>query len=159
MPNTLEEIQGLSKELYKSVSSVIETITFLPVEKPEDVEDKPEKYDENINGSVFVKTDNAVYLVELIVPRFFLEVISDELTIADNATTPEDINSILVDILLELVNNVAGSLMRKTEELTGIFTLEIPQYAADKPLNDKAFIRQKYIVGNKYWISSAITKI
>jgi len=157
MIKKLDEISTLPEELYKSVSSVIETITFLSVEKPEDVKNKPAESEEYTNGSVLIKTADSTYLIEVLVPHGFLETISAELTIA--ATGKKEINEIIADVHLELVNNMAGSLMRKTESLTGTFTLEIPEYAVGKLSNDKAFTKHRYIVDSKYWISVAITKI
>jgi len=157
MIKTLDEIPALSEELYNSVSSAVETITFLSVEMPENVVNKPDESGEYIHGSILIKTTPAIYCLELLFPQELLENISNDLTVP--GTESEAAGSIVIDVLLELANTIAGSLMRTMEALTGTFALEIPEFEIDKPLSNTAFITQKYIADSNYWISVAITKI
>lgn len=157
MIETLDKIPTLSEELYNSVSSAIETITFLSVESPTENDKEPEQNGEYINGSILIKTVPAIYSMELLVPQAFLENIASDIAVP--GTEAEEASSIVIDILLELINTISGSLMRNYEALTGLFTLEIPEFEIGKKLSDTAFITQKYIVDDNYRISLAITKI
>ena len=157
MLKTLDEIAALSEELYNSVSSAIETITFLSVDNPENVGIKPAEGKEYINGHILIKTLHAMYYLEMLVPQEFLETISADIAVP--GTEAEDANNIVIDVLLELVNTISGSLMRTMEAQTGAFTLEIPEFDIGKPLNENAFITKRYIADDNYWISVAITKI
>ena len=157
MVKTLDEIPELAEELYSSVASSIETITFLSVENPDDVENKPEESGEYINGSILIKTAPAMYSMELFVPQQLLENISADITVP--GTESEAAGSIVIDVLLELVNTISGCLMRTMEPQTGAYTLEIPEFEIGKPLSSSAFITQKYIADSSFWISVAITKI
>lgn len=157
MIKTLDEIPALSEELYNTVSSAIETITFLPVEMLRDTNNSPEKKGEYINGSILIKTAPAMYSLEMLVSQDFLENVSVD--IAVSGTGAEEASNIVIDVLLELVNTISGSLMRTMEALTGPFTIEIPEFEVGTKLSKTAFIKQKYIVDNNYRISVAITKI
>jgi hypothetical protein len=156
MFKTLDEIPTLSQELCRGVSSAIETIVFLSVEEYGKDENDTNN-NEYVNGSILIKTEPAIYSFEITAPEALLESISTNITVP--GTESESEGGIVIDVLLELVNTISGSLMRSLEPLTGAFTLEIPEFEIGKPISQDAFIVEKYKVDDTYKITVAITKI
>ena len=156
MFKTLDEIATLSQKLYDSASQTIETVSFMSVEIADDDRKSPAAV-EYINGSILIKTAPAIYNMELLVPQEFLENISQNLAVP--GTDSEAKGYMVIDIVLELLNTVAGSLMRSTEMLVGPFILEIPEFEIGKPISRNAFCIKKYLVDDKHLITVAITKI
>jgi len=156
MAKTLDEIPALSQELSRWVSSAIETIVFLSVEEYNEGESDVNSH-EYVNGSILIKTAPAIYSFEISAPGALLESISTNITVPGTKSEAE--GGIVIDVLLELVNTIAGSLMRNLEPLTGAFTLEIPEFEIGKPVSKDAFIVKKYKVDDTHRITVAITKI
>jgi len=159
MAKALDEIPSLSQELYHWVSSAIETVVFLSVDECNEEESGADDAGaEYVNGSVLIKTAPAmIYSLEISAPGTLLESVSTNITVPGTESDKE--GGIVIDVLLELVNTIAGSLMRSLEPLTGAFTLEIPEFEIGKPVCKSAFIVKKYKVDDTYKITVAITKI
>lgn len=156
MLKTLDEIPTLSEELYNSISSTIENIAFLSLGEAE--KDGVENIKgEFINGSILIKTDPAIYSMEFLFPQELLESISNDVKVP--GTISESAGNIVIDILLELVNTIAGNLLRTMEEFVGTFTLDIPEFEIGKPLSRDAFVLKNYTVEDEYQIVAAITMI
>jgi len=156
MAKTLDEIPSLSQELSHWVSSAIETIVFLSVEEYGEGENGAEGV-EYVNGSILIKTAPAIYSLEISAPEALLESVSTNITVP--GTESETEGGIVIDVLLELVNTISGSLMRSLEPSAGAFTLEIPEFEIGKPVSKNAFIVKKYKVDDVHKITVAITKI
>jgi len=158
MAKTLDEIPALSQELCRWVSSAIETVVFLSVDEYGEEESGAKGAgSEYVNGSILIKTAPAIYSLEISAPEVLLESVSTNITVP--GTESEAAGGIVIDVLLELVNTISGSLMRSLEPLTGAFTLEIPEFEIGKPVCKDAFIVKKYKVDDIYKITVAITKI
>jgi len=112
---------------------------------------------EYVNGSILIKTAPAIYSFEITAPEALLESISTNITVPGTESATE--GGIVIDVLLELVNTISGSLMRSLEPLAGAFTLEIPEFEIGKPVCKDAFIVKEYKVDDIHRIMVAITKI
>jgi len=155
MYKTLDEIPQLGEELYNSVSSTLENLAFQSIKKADDNnEDEPGEY---INGSIWIKTNVAMYSLELLVKADFMESITADIKVP--GTESDTQGNIVIDVLLEFTNTVSGSLMRTMEPSIGAFNLEIPEFEIGRKVNKKAFITEKYVTDEGYPITVAITKI
>ncbi|MCL1946287.1 MAG: hypothetical protein FWF51_03920 [Chitinivibrionia bacterium] len=160
MYKTLDEIPELADELYASVSASLESMAFLSIIKAndDDKEDEEKRGEEYLNGNIWIKTDLAMYSLELLVHEDFMEHITKDLAVPGTASETD--GNIVIDVLLEFANTIAGSLMRSVEPLTGAFTLEIPEFDVGRKVNKDAFLTEKYVTdGDNYIITVAITKI
>jgi hypothetical protein len=157
MQKTLDEISTLNEKLYDSLSAALENIAFVTVERCDGTKGYDKCGGEDINGSILIKTAPAIYSLELSFQQVFLEKISADITVP--GTQSESEGNIVIDILLELVNTVSGSLMREMEPITGTFTLEIPEFEIGNSLHSGAFITERYIIDDNYPITLAIRKI
>ncbi|MDR0304736.1 MAG: hypothetical protein LBH98_08240 [Chitinispirillales bacterium] len=158
MFKTLDEVVALPEIMYNAVSYAVETITFLSVN--DEISSNiiiPKNTTEYITGSILIKTAPAIYSMELLVPQDLLEKISADITVP--GTESEMTGSIVIDIAMELLNTIAGNLMRNIEMLVGPFILEIPEFEIGKSINKRSFIVKKYIADDNYSLTIAITKI
>jgi len=158
MFKTLDEVDKLSGIIYNSVSNAIETITFISVnDEKDDTVAVSQDIGEYVTGSILIKTAPAIYSMELLIPQDFLEKISADIIVPGTKSEVE--SSIVIDIAMELLNTIAGSLMRNVEMQVGPFVLEIPEFEIGKPISTRAFIVKRYTAAGNYTITVAITKI
>ncbi len=152
MVNSLDMV---NEELYNSIASAFETITFAAVDPVgKDDEILLPEIDKLFWSTIAISlsNNNAEYQLEMIIPEnLIVEICTTVYPETDTITFMHQ-----QDVMAEFTNTVAGHLMLNIETITGPFQLGLPITDKEKSLSQNEILKSYYIVDDMYIIGVAL---